>query len=232
MTTKVIHVRSTKAKVKEKIRQLIKTSLGRQFRSQLVFEYLTLVQEAYDIKSDGGTDQFGDKWEPLKPATIAARPISPTDRKRYKLGTVKRTRGLLTPGQDKRWRGIYYSKFKKLVETLPIDEAKTKAAEYAWAVLKGQGAITRIGTLADRDVPIMKDTLQLYDACCPGRMNGEEYQPPKNQLVEITQRTIRIYIDVPYAADAMLVRPVFLPEKGIGIAIEKALESFTENFSL
>ena len=69
------------------------------------------VHAAFLAKSRGGTDEAGIRWAPLTRATVARRPIGPGDLSAIGVkGTripADRTRGLLTPAQDRRWRSIF-----------------------------------------------------------------------------------------------------------------------------
>jgi len=170
------------------------------------------------VKANGGTDSLGTKWKPLSRATIAARPVRKGEVGRFGIGGrgskafKNRTRGLLTPEQDNLWKGIFASTVKRLMVTLGEREAKSKAAETAWAILKSKGAKTRLGTLGGRDVQILVNTGRLLTSYSPGRVSGGSYTPPSgDQTVIFHDFGIRITFSVPYGDATEATRPVLPP---------------------
>lgn len=142
-------------------------NIVRGIRLRVGVACLSQIQQDFITKSRGGIGRDGIKWPPLKPATIAARRTSAAERK--SLGIAKNTvRGLLTPAQDKRWRGIFASTFARLRLVMGDGAAKAQAAATAWAILKREGAKTRIGTLGNRDVDILRDTSVMFRSISPG----------------------------------------------------------------
>lgn len=174
--------------------------VGLLFRSAILLDTYDRIFQAFMAKSEGGTDEFGDQWKPLSPQTIANRPVSGA-RLRYMGLGGKRERGLLTPAENRQWKGIFRSTVMRLLrQAVPIGEAKQTAARLAWAILKSKGAKTRLGTLGRRKVPILRDTDRLVDSLSPGKISGTEYVPfTDDQVAEFQGRQIRIGTTVPYA---------------------------------
>lgn len=129
---------------------------------------LSQVQQDFIVKSRGGTGRDGIKWTPLSPKTIAQRRTTAGERKA--LGITKNlVRGLLTPQQDKRWRGLFAGRLNRLiVHGMDPKEAKGEAARFAWAMLKKEGARTKLEVLGKRQVDILRDTGELFRSFSPG----------------------------------------------------------------
>lgn len=136
--------------------------LVRNFQLALSMAALSQIQADFATKARGGTGKDGVTWPALSPKTIAGR-RPPPHKKRG-----ERPRGLLTEGQDKRWRAIFVRTWKWLLKKGEADiVAKQIAAKIAWSKLKAEGAKTRIGTLATRKVEILRDWGIMYNSLSP-----------------------------------------------------------------
>lgn len=187
-----------------KVRKYI--SVHRRYKAVKSRELMKRVNAAFWAKAKGGTDDLGNKWKPLDPKTHAYKPLSPMEKRTYSLGG-KRTRGLLTPAQDKRWRRIFARKYNRLVKRgIPEKEAKEKAAKLAWTIVISEGARTKIGLNRITDINIR--TGRLVNATRPGTVANNRYYTPKDQVVEIKPRSIRITFRIPYISKVDAVRPV------------------------
>ena len=185
-------------------------SLGVVFKNAFAAEMLRQIHIAFDEKSGGGTDETGLKWKPLKRETIAQRPIQPGEWKKHGiLGLGRGGRGLLTAAQNKLWKGIFYSTWKRLALKIGDEAAKREAAKLAWAILKSQGAKTRLETLGDRKVPILVVSGRLSDSLEPGSVEGTAYLPPPEQLFERHWGSVTMGTKVPYAAKQHKTRPLW-----------------------
>lgn len=179
------------------------------FASAFAHALFTKIAKAYEIKSAGGTDELGYKWKDLKPTTKAYRKL-----KSGELSSMgiqgKRQRGLLTPSQNKQWKAIFASTMKKLIARgMGVDEAKGKAAQVAWSIMKSKGALTKLSVLGNRKVPILRVSDRLYKSLSPGTLSGGRYYKPANQVFEIQGKTITLGSSVPYAAKQHKTRPLF-----------------------
>jgi hypothetical protein len=196
--------------------------IGQFFRTHLAYFLLQKIYRQWLIKSKGGTDDLGYSWRPLKRETIAARPITKGELKR--VGIVgKRVRGLLTPGEDKLWRGIFFSNLKRLASKIGEAKAKAQASQIAWAVLKSMGAKTRLETLGNRKVDIMRVSDRLIKSLTPGRINEVSYTFPQDQIFEVSQSEISIGSKVPYAGYQHKMRPFWPPQSRIRPWLNEAL---------
>lgn len=194
MTTRTLVVRShlPRRELRRELGKLQDVLVGRAtdrlgirgvFLANYTREMFKQIHRAFRQKSAGGSDELGDRWKPLKPETIARRPI--TRGQRTKLGLKSRSggRGLLTKKEDRLWRGVFWHNFSRLRADLGEGAAKAKAAQIAWGVLKARGAKTRIGTLGARRVPILIEGGRLEKSLRPGRVSGVLYQRPTTDQV-------------------------------------------------
>jgi len=205
-----------------------------EFLALFVQKLMERIHAEYEIKSSGGTDSAGIKWKPLSPQTAAYRDVRRGDIGKLGIGGRKertfkrRTRGLLTEPQDKKWRGIFAGVFERLSAELGAAEARSRAAQIAWSILKAEGAQTKLSTLGTRDLPIMDNTGRLKQAFSPGSVEGGSYTPPNgDQLVIQTRDSIIIKFNVPYADEALRDRPV-VPEDLESWAAEAVGETILE----
>ena len=158
---------------------------------------LSCVQQAFVVKSRGGAGDDGIKWAPLARATVAQRRTSAADRRSLGI-TGKRVRGLLTPAEDRRWRAIFGSRLAQLRQVMGEGEAKARAAQIAWGVLKSEGAKTKLEVLGGRTVDILRDTSKLFRSLTPGvadrpsGADGQVFRTPPGHVIVGT--------NVPYAA--------------------------------
>lgn len=173
----------------------------REFVSRLAYHLFKRIYNAFLQKSTGNADSLGLRWKPLKPETIAQRPITPADRVRWGITKEHRYRGLLTASQDARWRAIFRSIFSRLMLTESDErEAKATAAKIAWSILKREGALTKIATLGTRNVPILIRTGRLLESLKPQPLVNGEYIPSADQVFRWNGKLLEIGTSVPYAA--------------------------------
>lgn len=210
MPTRIIQVRGNKAEIIKSLQRIPMMLSGKANDPNRLNQVhhvaygralLEKIHEAFLIKSAGGTDEMGYKWPPLKPETIAARPVAKGDLKKLGAGG-RRVRGLLTPEQDRIWRGIFASTLKKLVaKGMDLEKAKAKAAKIAWAILKARGALTKLMVLGRRKVPIGIVSGDLERSLSPGKISSNyTYSRPKHQIFEVEAKQIRIGSDLIYAS--------------------------------
>ncbi len=142
--------------------------IARGLQLRLGVALLSKVQQAFIVKSRGGTGEDGITWPPLKRETVAARRTTAGERRAAGVGG-RRVRGLLTPAQDRKWRGIFATrKARLLMGGLSPAAASARAASAAWAILKGDGARTRLQVFGGRQVDTLRDTGELFRSLSPG----------------------------------------------------------------
>jgi hypothetical protein len=177
-------------------------SVHRAYKSRKIHEIMKRVNRSFWIRANGGTDDLGNSWKPLAPATHAYKPLSPIEKNTYAIDG-KVTRGLLTPEQDRVWRGIYARTLKRLQQR-GVANPEKEAASKAWAILKAKGARTLISL--GRITKINIRTGRLVAATRPGAVANHRYYPPRDQIVEVRPRSIRISFRIPYAKAVDRVR--------------------------
>lgn len=131
--------------------------MAREFATALGVGLLSEVKDAYIEKARGGTDDMGIKWDPLSPVTIANR----------------RSGG--TPGERKRQQ-IVARETKKQAERFGGDKKRAKIA--AQRLATKQTGMTKLQTLGNRDVEILRDTGILFNSISVGEISGGTYVRP------------------------------------------------------
>lgn len=179
--------------------------LSNELLAWTIYYTFQIIHEEFLVKSRGGTDSAGIRWKPLSPRTIAYRPLGRGDAQLFGVRNFKATRGLLTPTQDKRWRAIYGYQIRQ-------GKTPAEAASLAWNILKGAGAKTKIGTLANRQVPILILTQRLERSLRPGKVIAGQYIPSQEQEYEIAGTRLIVRTTVPYSDRLSQERPIFPPD--------------------
>jgi len=156
------------------------------------------IHKAFMVKSAGGRDETGESWPDISQKTKAYhRPIRKEDLKGL---TVTRERGLLSPQENKVWKGIYSSKLRTLLLHMDEDEAKKQAAKTAWATLKSLGAKTKLDILGNRTLPILIKSGRLEKSLRPGYRTKYGYRRyNQDQLFEHSATVMKVGTLVPYA---------------------------------
>lgn len=141
---------------------------GVQLRAGVAF--LSEVQQAFLEKSRGGTGADDVKWPPLSKKYLAyGRRLGPGEARSLGVDTrTERHRGLLTAAQNKRWKQIYGTRLARLRLTMGEGEARARAAQIAWAVVKSEGAKTKLDVYGNRTVDIGRDTGRMLRSFSPG----------------------------------------------------------------
>ncbi|MFO0801468.1 MAG: hypothetical protein U0804_28720 [Gemmataceae bacterium] len=204
---------------------------------------LSKVQQAFIAKSRRQASEDGIVWKELSPKTVAARRTTRAELKSFGI-TGKRVRGFLTPAEDRRWRGIFASRMAAFrAQGMGEGEARARAAANAWAILKAQGAKTKLAVLGGRVVDIGRDTGTLLRSLTPGvRLDPTGRTPPpqlgtaapavESQIVDLSlPGRVTVGSTVPYAGKFHAVRPLWpttgrLPEpwrQAVGAAILRGL---------
>ena len=192
--------------------------VSRVFWNTLVRYLYTKIHESYAIRSEGGTDELGNKWKPLSPNTIAQRPIGKKDLKGLRLtrkqsGTAlrNRQRGLLSPEENRAWKLKYSKVLSQLMRRMPESKAKNIAAGVAWNYVKANGAMTKKKLLANRNVKIMRVTDTIFNSLQPSEGSPTQYRPRKNQIYNLVNGKLELGTLVEYAKYHNNSRPV-IPE--------------------
>lgn len=178
---------------------------GNELLAWTIYYTFQIIHEEFLVKSRGGTDSAGIRWKPLSPRTIAYRPLGKGDAQLFGVRNFKATRGLLTPSQDKRWRAIYGYQIRR-------GKTPAQAASLAWNILKSSGAKTRLGTLSNRQLPILILTQRLERSLRPGKVIQGLYLPSQEQEYEVDGTRLVVRTTVPYSDKLAQERPIFPPD--------------------
>ncbi len=181
--------------------------IGRSLQMRAGVTLLSKVQQAFIVKSRGGTGDDGIRWKPLSKAAIAARRVTAGEKKAAGI-SGKRVRGLLTPAQDKRWRILFATRKAWLMaKGMSPGAAAAQAASIAWATLKKEGAQTRLSVYGSRQVDILRDTGRLFRSLTPGVEDRPSGEP--EQVFDVPPGRVIVGTKVPYASRQHKHRPLW-----------------------
>lgn len=186
------------SKAKELAARRVHTSIGLQALSDIKDDFVR--------KAQGGTGEDGVKWPKLSRKYLAyGRRFGDGEKQNLKqaagLGLAHFQRGLLTDAQNKRWKKIFATRLARLAASMSIGDAKARAAQIAWAVLKREGAKTKLMVFGNRQVEILRDTGVLLNSLSPGKIGGDsQYDPPESQIFKLVASGVIVGTNVPYAA--------------------------------
>lgn len=157
------------------------------------FAALGDVQADFVVKARGGTGKVGGKWKALSKEYLAyKRRFGPGEKAALKTAAgLNRAHafapggksGLLTKGQLKLWRRQYAFTLARLAINMPYAQAKARAAQIAWNILKREyGAQTKLEVFGNRQVEILRDTGVLLNSLSMGHFSGgDSYSPPSGE---------------------------------------------------
>jgi hypothetical protein len=216
--------------------------IGAIFWSTLTQELFSRIHKSYVIRSEGGSDDLGNRFKPLKKSTIAQRPIGKGNLSEFGLtkkqsGTSfkNRTRGLLSPEEDREWKRKYSKVLSQLVMKVSGGKAEKIAAAVAWKHVKALGARTKLEVLGNRDVLIMRVTDRILNSLEPSNSGDRAYRPRKDQLYNQVGSKLEVGTLVEYAKYHNNTRPV-IPDnidpwvnQSVEIAMKKVLTHIKDN---
>lgn len=143
------------------------------------------IKAAFVVKARGGTDEAGERWQPLSPRTIAYRRSGRGrgGRTRTEKKRSSRPSQSLNTKQQARWWEVYRRQ-------LAIYKGnKAHAAAVAWIVLKREGAKTLLDKYGNLQVEILRDTGLLLNSLSPGTLSQEQvFRVGKGEIVVGTNR--------------------------------------------
>lgn len=216
MTQTVIHVRASRAAVRTALLRIPQEVRGGgpiavAVMTRVGVAVLGRIRQAFIVKSRGGTDDAGDRWAPLNPATIAysrTRGRGRGGRTRTERGRESRPSQALSSRQQARWWDLYR-------QGLAIYEGdKGKAAIRAWGILKREGAVTLFQRYSGRHAEILRDTGVLLNSLSPG------ISAP-GSVFRTEPGSVTIGTNVPYAAAHHNGVPGRLPQRRLWPPVER-----------
>ncbi len=179
------------------------------------FAALSDIHADFVRKARGDVGEDGNKWPRLSPKYLAyGRRFGPGEQSRLKaaagLGRANsKAPGLLTASQLKRWRQIYGTRLARFAASMPLAQAKAKAAAIAWATLKAEGAKTKLEVYGNRQVEVLRDTGILLNSLSMGKWAAScghrDIQPSaitgrEHQVFSVIENGVIVGTNVPYAA--------------------------------
>lgn len=156
----VVHTSVSRARLRQTLARLPQSAeTNAAILTRLGLTLLGRIKQAFIIKARGGTDEAGERWQPLSPKTVA---YSRRGRTRAEKRRESRPSQGLTKKQQDRWWQLY-RKF------LAVHKGnKQAAAKIAWHILKREGATTLLQKYGNRQVEILRDTGLLLNSLSPG----------------------------------------------------------------
>lgn len=166
MAETVVYVSATRDEVRKALMSVPKVAVSGGAGADPIMARCGLtalgrIRRAFIEKARGGTDEAGERWQPLSPATIAYRRRHPGV-PGPKVRAAFRPSWALTNSQRDNWWSLYAQGLAM------FKGAKSSAAKRAWAVLKTQGAQTLISKYGNAEVDILRDTGLLLSSLSPG----------------------------------------------------------------
>lgn len=195
---------------------------------------MTSIHTAFIIKSQGGTDELGDKWPDLDPKTKAySRPEARRGLPLYRGKPTKagnKNRPTLTKEQDRQWRLIYVRLLMRLRTQMDDAEATESAAKAAWNYVKAHGATTILEYAKDRAVLLLQRSGRLERSLRPGTLLYGIYEPPDDQVFRVDQKGLTLGSSVEYASSVDKKRPLWPDhiDPWIASAVEAGIQAVIE----
>ncbi len=186
--------------------------IGRGFRVRLGFAFLSIIKEAFIVKSRGGTDEAGISWPPLSREYLAyTRPMATApgqgSRSPPKAGGLAPggKDGFMTEAQLRKWRQVFRQAVAHLSVTTWVEpwQIEPHAAAIAWADAKRSGVRTKLEVFGTRQVEILRDRGILFNSLSPGTIVDEgitaSYAPPEDQVFRELPGELLVGTNVEYA---------------------------------
>lgn len=193
------------------------------FWGRFYHAFFTQVHRSYLLRSRGGSDDLGASWTPLKPKTVARKLRLAKRHKRVRSTRKKFLQQHLRTG-ERIWNFTYGSTFARLSATMGQSAARLEATRVAWGVVRSLGQEPALQPpTAGLAVPIMIDSGRLIRSYHPGRLIGNHYHSPREQVCRHEEQTVTVGTMVPYAEHAEKLRPVL--HGGVGPWVRQALHS-------
>lgn len=131
---------------------------------------------------------------------------------------------------DKVWRRVFARKFSEIARYRDDETAKAIAAGLAWNRVKAMGAITLIGTIGPRQVPLLNRTGRLQESLVPNSLDSRGVYEPYNedQIFRLNEGNLEIGTKVEYAEAVSQKRPIW--PRRMGPWMDRALGAGRDAF--
>lgn len=166
MNETVVYVRATRAQVRRVIDD-IPAAARRGGAADVILHkagvaVLNRISKAFVIKSQGGTDECGERWAPLAKATVQKRlrKLRPTQEQ-------DRPSSALSPEQQDKWWGYYRSAMARYKD-------RGIAAKIAWSRLKHFGIGGHFDKYGGYSLGILRDTEELLRSLEPDSSSAHQ----------------------------------------------------------
>lgn len=174
--------------------------LAKAFYGAVAISLFGSIHQAFLAKSAGGRDELGHRWVDLAPATKA---YSRPDARDGLVLRGPKLRPSLTRAQNKRWKGVFSSVIRHLMNLgEEEEEARKVAAATAWRTVKEElGAVPIIDLVRNKRVPILVQSHRLESSLRPGSLNEDSGYQKANweQVFSYRLGEVRIGTRVDYA---------------------------------
>lgn len=178
MTANTINIRANRATVRQALAQLPAAARadGTTAHAMMVRCGLALlgrIKLAFVAKARGGADDAGESWKPLSPKTIAYSRRG--GRTKAEKGRAIHPSQSLSAAQNSRWWDLYRQGLAIARSRGQVgSQSKGSAAKRAWAIIKGEGAVTLVDKYGHRQVEILRDSGLLLNSLSPGYGGAEQ----------------------------------------------------------
>lgn len=176
------------------------STIKERYNALTLYYLFEIIHKNFMVKSTGGTDDLGNKWEPLSKNTKIYKPLARGESSAFKVRSYRNSKGLLTPKQNKLWSSIYR-------RSLSQGKSPATAAQLAWGYVKSKGAKTKKDVLKYRNPPILITTARLERSLRPGRVVGTTYRKRPEQIAKVEGGVVIVGTEVPYSEDVAQLRP-------------------------
>lgn len=170
-------------------------NLARVVAESVGVEALSIVKEAFVVKSRHGQDEAGVRWDPLSPATVAYKRRHPKlqARRKYAKAAGRVRRPLLTAAQDRHWRRVFSA-------CMHQNKSPGDSARIAWAAVKAMGGKTVLEEYGNSPHEIGRDT---------GRLLASIGPESPDCVLKASPGEVFVGTNVKYAAAFASRRPIF-----------------------
>lgn len=213
---------------------------ARVMKGAIAYSLFDSIHKAFLVKSDLQRDELGFQWIDLKATTKAYKRMD--SRAGMSLPGPK-YRPTLTAPQDRVWRGLFArimrrlsrggftskrerSKMSRKVYKQVVNARRSNVAAIsagaAWEFVKEHmGAVTLIGELGDKKIPLLQDTHRLIESLEPAPLNSDGSYSPINSDqvvtggagyglgVSVPSPKLTLGTKVPYAEFVHKLRPLW-----------------------
>ena len=217
----IVYYRGNRSEARQVLTEFVQSLYGQSEKhvaeARAVYQAIGLaalsdIKDDFVRKSKGEIGEDGNIWQPLSPKYLAyGRRFGRGEQARLKkaagLTRSHSRRGLLSPAQDRLWRGVFASNVARFFPELPLVEAKRRAGQMAWAYVKSLGAKTKLEVFGNRPAQMLRDTGVLLNSLSPGVLDAGStgdpagaYSPPDDQIFELGVAGVIVGTNVPYAS--------------------------------